>query len=85
MTKRPASLAAALLALGVLSQSGSAEAQSAYPPPRVAWIVGQGYSGYSGYPWAGPPWHWPIPAPRRGCYDFHQDLNGVWRRVEVCE
>jgi hypothetical protein len=86
MTKAAASLAAALLGLNVLSQSCSAEAQpSAYPPNPVAWIVAQGLSGYSGYPWPGPPWAWPIPAPRLGCYDFRQRLAGAWRRVEVCE
>ena len=86
MTKRAALLASALLALGALLQPFSAEAQpSVYPPQRVAWIVAEGYSGYSGIPWPGPPWSWPIPAPRHGCYDFRQHLSGAWRRVEVCQ
>ena len=86
MTNRAGWLAAASLALGALCQSGAAEAQpSAYPPQPVAWIVGQGYSGYSGIPWPGPPWDWPLPTPRHGCYDFRQHLKGAWRRVEVCE
>ncbi len=85
MTKAAASLAVALL-LGALFQACSAGAQSsAYPPKRVAWIVGQGFSGYRGYPWAGPPWDWPIPTPKHGCYAFRQYLAGAWRRVEECE
>jgi len=84
MTKAAASLAVALLAFGALSQPGSAQAQP-YPPPRAAWIVAEGYSGYSGYPWPGPPWSWPLPTPKLGCYDFHQDIGGAIRRVLVCE
>ena len=85
MTKAAASLAVALLALG-LSQPCSAEAQPfAYPPKRVAWIVGPGFFYYNGYPWAPPPWAWPIPTPRYGCYLFRQHLAGAWRRVEECE
>ena len=76
-------VALALLALG--ASTGSAEAQPSAYPPRAAWIVGHGYAGYSGYPWPGPPWAWPVPAPRRGCYDFHQDIGGAVRRVEVCQ
>jgi len=87
MTKGEACLGAALLALGALSQPGSAEAQqpAAYPPQPVAWIVAQGFSGYSGIPWPGPPVASPIPPPKLGCYDFRQHLKGAWRRVEVCE
>ena len=51
MTKAAASLAAAVLAAGVLSQPGAAKAQPyAYPPDPVAWMVGPGYYGFSGYP-----------------------------------
>ncbi len=86
MTKAAGLLAAALLALGALYQPCSAEAQSfAYPPKRVAWIVGPGFAGYCGYPWGAPPWTWPIPTPRSGCYAFRQHLAGAWRRVEECE
>jgi len=86
MTKAQAWLGAVLIALAALSQSSSAEAQpSAYPPEPVAWIVAQGFSGYSGIPWPGPPVAWPILPPRLGCYDFSQHLKGAWRRVEVCE
>ena len=56
MTKAAASLAVTLLALDALSQPCSAEAQPfAYPPKRVAWIVGQGLFNYNGDPWPGPP------------------------------
>ena len=56
MTKAAASLAAAVLGLGVLSQPSAAEAQPyAYPPDPVAWMVGPGYFGFSGFPWPGPP------------------------------
>ena len=86
MTKAAASVAVTLLALGDLSQPCPAEAQqSAYPPKRVAWIVGPGFFNYNGYPWAPPPWAWPIPTPRYGCYVFRQHLAGARRRVEECE
>ena len=86
MTKAAASLAVTLLALDALSQPCSAEAQPfAYPPKRVAWIVGQRLFNYNGDPWPGPPWAWPILTPRYGCYVFHQHLAGAWRRVEECE
>src|SRR6516164_7717382 len=57
MTKAAVSLAAAsVLSLGALSLPGAAEAQPyAYPPERVEWTVGPGFSGFSGYPWPGPP------------------------------
>ena len=56
MTKAAASLAAALVALGVLCPPSAAKAQPfAYPPNPVAWIVAPGYSGFSGIPWPGPP------------------------------
>ena len=49
MTKAAASLAVTLLALDALSRPCSAEAQPfAYPPKRVAWIVGQGLFNYNG-------------------------------------
>ena len=86
MTKASASLAAALLALAALSQPCAAEpAPYPYPPNPVAWTVAPGFSGYSGTPVAGPPWGWPIRAPRFGCYVFRQHLKGAWRPVEVCE
>ncbi len=86
MTKASASLAGALLALAVLSQPCVAgSVPYPYPPNPVAWTVAQGFSGYSGTPWPGPPWAWPIRAPRLGCYVFRQHLKGAWRAVEVCE
>ncbi len=86
MTKAAASVAVTLLVLGALSQPCPAEAQqSAYPPKRVAWIVGPGFFNYNGYPWAPPPWAWTIPTQRYGCYVFRQRLAGAWRRVEECE
>ena len=86
MTKAAALPALALLAFGVLSAPCAAEAQQfGYPPNPVAWIVGPGFSGYSGTPWAPPAWAWPIPAPKHGCYVFPQHLKGAWRQVEVCE
>ena len=85
VTKAAASLAAAVLALGVLSQASVAEAQSfAYPPDPAAWLVGPGYFGFSGYPWPGPPFAWPVPTPTYGCYVTRARLKGAWRRVEVC-
>jgi hypothetical protein len=85
MTKAAASLAAAVLVLGVLSQPSVAEARPlAYPPEPVAWIVGEGYFGFSGYPWAGPPFAWPVRMPAYGCYFTSALLNDAWRRVEVC-
>jgi hypothetical protein len=85
MTKGVASLLAAVLAFGVLSRPGAAEAQpSAYPPDPVAWIVAQGYSGFSGIPWPGPPFNWPILTPTYGCYTTVARVKNAWRRVEVC-
>ena len=86
MTKAAVSLAAAsVLALGVLSLPGAAEAQPyAYPPQRVDWTVGQGFFGFSGYPWPGPPFAVRIPTPTYGCYMTRARLQNAWRRVEVC-
>jgi hypothetical protein len=85
MTKATASLAAGVLALAVLSQPGAAEAQPfAYPPEPVAWMVGPGYFGFSGYPWPGPPFAWPVLKPAYGCYDTRARLKDAWRRVKVC-
>jgi hypothetical protein len=86
MTKAPASFAAAaVLALGVLSQPTAAKAQPlAYPPERVDWMVGPGFSGFSGYPWPGPPFAWPVLKPTYGCYFTRARLKNAWRRVEVC-
>ena len=81
MTKTATSLAAAVLALGVLSTK--AEAQP-YPPEPVAWMVGPGYFGFSGVPWPGPPFAWPVLKPTLGCYFTQSRLKGAWRRVEVC-
>lgn len=79
------SLVAAVLAIGVLTAAGAAEAQpSAYPPWPVAWMVGSGYFGFSGYPWPGPPFAWPVRTPAYGCYFTHARLNDALRRVEVC-
>jgi hypothetical protein len=83
MTKAAPSLAAAVFALGLLSQPSVAEAQP-YPPEPVAWMVGPGYFGYSGIPWPGPPFAWPALRPTYGCYFTQARLKGAWRRVEVC-
>ena len=85
MKKAAATLAAVVLAAGVLAQPGAAEAQPyAYPPDPVAWMVGPGYYGFSGYPWPGPPYYWPVRWPALGCYTTTARLKGAWRRVEVC-
>ena len=85
MIKAPTSLVAAVLMLGVLSRPSAAEAQpSTYPPEPVAWMVGPGYFGFSGHPWAGPPFAWPVRTPTYGCYFTSARLKGAWRRVEVC-
>jgi hypothetical protein len=78
-------VAAALVALGLLSESCFAQTQPAYPPDRAAWIVAQGYSDSSGNPWPGPPWSWPLETPKYGCYAFRQHRKGAWRRVVICE
>lgn len=86
MTKAAASFVAAL-ALGALFPPSSVRAEPfTYPPYPVAWIVGPGYFGFSGYPWPGPPFAWPIRAPSYGCYVSRTRLRlkGAWRRVEVC-
>jgi hypothetical protein len=80
MTKAAASLAVVLV-LGVLPSV--AEAQP-YPPERVAWMVGPGYFGFSGIPWPGPPFAWPVLRPNLGCYFTQARLKGAWRQVEVC-
>ena len=87
MTKASASLAlAAALTLGVFSQPGAAKAQpyGHFAGPQSNWIVGPGYFGFSGYPWAGPPFAWPNPKPAYGCYFTRARLQNAWRRVEVC-
>jgi hypothetical protein len=87
MKKAKPSLAAAVLALALLSQPGSGGAQSfAYPPNPVAWVVGPGYSGFSGIPWPGPPFAWPIRTPAYGCYISRTrlKLQGAFRLIEVC-
>ena len=47
-------------------------------------MVGPGFFGFSGYPWPGPPFAWPIPKPAYGCYFTRARLENAWRRVEVC-
>ena len=86
MTKASASLAfAAAVALAMFCQSGAAKAQQyGYAAPRGNWIVGPGYYGFSGYPWTGPPFGWPILKPAYGCYFTRARLQNAWRRVEVC-
>lgn len=85
MGKVALSLAAAIAGLGVISQSGLANAQQySYPHERMGWIVGPGYFGFSGYPWAGPPFAWPTLKPTYGCYFTRARLQNAWRRVEVC-
>jgi hypothetical protein len=81
-----ASLAAGVLALGVLCHPGAAKAQPyAYPPERVDWMVGPGYFGFSGFPWPGPPFASPTLRPTYGCYLTRARLKNAWRQVEVCE
>lgn len=85
MTKPAAWLATAAFALGVLSQPTAPKAQPyGYPPERVDWMVGPGYFGFSGYPWAAPPIAWRVPTPTYGCYFTRARLKNAWRRVEVC-
>ena len=79
-----ASLAAAVLALGVLCQPGAAKAQPMLPAERVDWMVGPGYFGFSGFPWPGPPFASPTLRPTYGCYFTRARLKNAWRRVEVC-
>ena len=55
-----------------------------YPPERVDWMVGPGYFGFSGYPWPGPPFAWPVLRPTYGCYMTRARLKNAWRQVEVC-
>jgi hypothetical protein len=86
VTKSAASLAT-VLALGVFSPPSAAVAEPyVYQDRPVAWIVAQGYSGFSGYPWPGPPFASPIAAPAYGCYVSRTRLRlkGAWRDVEVC-
>jgi hypothetical protein len=83
MTKTAASLAVAVLALGVLPSEAGAQ-PLAYPPEPVAWMVGPGYFGFSGIPWPGPPFAWPVLRPTLGCYFTQARLKGAWRQVEVC-
>ena len=86
MTKAAASLGA-VLALGMVSPPSAAVAEPfSYPPQPVAWVVGPGYFGFSGYPWPGPPFAWPIQKPAYGCYVSHTrlKLKGVFREIEVC-
>lgn len=79
-------LAAVSLTLGVFSQPSFARGRAwVVPPDHPAWVVAEGYSGYSGYPWAGPGWAWPLNSPKVGCYEFRQHLKGAWRQVVVCE
>jgi len=80
-----AALLVAVLATGALCPPSLAVAEPfTYPPNPVAWVVGPGYSGFSGIPWPGPPFAWPIRTPSYGCYVSHVDLKGAWRQVEVC-
>jgi len=83
MAKAKALLAAAVLALGAVSLWGAAEARP-YPPNPVAWVVAEGYSGFSGIAWPGPPWASPIRPPSYGCYLTRAHVKGAWREVEVC-
>ena len=77
--------AAAVVGLGVLSQPSAVKAQPyVYPPERVQWMVGPGYFGFSGYPWPGPPFAWPVLRPTYGCYMTRARLKNAWRQVEVC-
>jgi hypothetical protein len=84
MQKSAASLVV-VLALGAFSPPTAAEA-FAYPPEPVSWTVAPGYFGFSGYPWPGPPFAWPILAPAYGCYISRTRLRlkGAWREIEVC-
>jgi hypothetical protein len=75
---------AVVLALGVLSQPSPAKAQL-YNSHLTHWTVGQGFFGFSSYPWAGPPFATPLLKPTYGCYFTRARLQNAWRRVEVCE
>jgi hypothetical protein len=83
---KSAALLVGFLAAGVISPPAAALAQPFYPPQPVAWIVAQGYFGFSGIPWPGPPFAWPIRAPAYGCYVSRTRLRlqGAWREIEVC-
>jgi hypothetical protein len=85
VTKSAAALVV-VLALCALSPPSAVAQPFAYPPNPVAWIVAQGYSGFSGYPWPGPPFASPIRAPAYGCYVSRTRLRlkGAWREIEVC-
>jgi hypothetical protein len=85
MTKAKPSVAAAIFALCLLAQAGAAWAWSpTYPPNPVAWVVAEGYFGFSGIPWPGPPFAWAIRTPSYGCYLTRAHVKDVWREVEVC-
>ena len=86
-----ASLAAAILAFGLVGAPGAAKAQQFYASDAgpIAWLFGPGTifgggSGLYGYLWGSPPYAVPIPAPSVGCYVTREHLTGAWRRVEVC-
>jgi hypothetical protein len=81
---KAATLAAALVGLGVLSEPTAAKAQL-YNSHRVDWIVAPAFFGFSSYPWPGPPFGSPILKPTYGCYFTRARLQNAWRRVEVCE
>jgi hypothetical protein len=83
MGKAAVSLAAAIAGLGVLFLASPSEAQL-YNSHRSAWMVAPGYFGFSSYPWAGPPFAWPILRPTYGCYFTRARLQNAWRLVEVC-
>ena len=87
MIKAAASLmGAAVLALGVLAEPSGAEAQIyAYPHEGGGWTVAQGFFGFSGYPYPGPPFATPLLKPTYGCYFTRARLENAWRQVEVCE
>jgi hypothetical protein len=75
-----------VLGMGMLSLPGAVAQPFAYPPNPVAWVVAPGYSGFSGYPWPGPPFARPIQSPAYGCYVSRSRLwlKGAWREIEVC-
>jgi hypothetical protein len=82
---KAAVVGAAVLALGILSQPSGAEAQIyAYPHPGGGWTVSPSFFGFSGYPWAAPPFGTPLLKPTYGCYFTRARLENAWRRVEVC-
>ena len=78
-----AALAAAILALSLLSSAASADwfvSGFANPQPSgTSWT-----DAILGHPAGGPPWATPVPVARYGCYFTRARISNAWHRVEVC-